>query len=105
MFKNILYTVLILVLLSACQSVKDGLSGAKQTNSDEFLVEKKNPLTIPSEFNKLPVPTELIKNKSDKDTDLRDILTKDKSKKNKPAKIKVSNGSLEKSILEKIKSN
>ena len=41
LFKNTLFILLILGALSACQSVKDGLTGKKQTNSDEFLVKKK----------------------------------------------------------------
>ena len=36
----ILFTVMGLILFS-CQSVKDGLSGNKGDNSDEFLVQKK----------------------------------------------------------------
>ena len=40
-FKNILYIFLIIGSFSACQSVKDGLTGNKKSNSDEFLVEKK----------------------------------------------------------------
>ena len=38
---KILITFVLLIMLSACQSVKDGLSGTKQNNSDEFLVQKK----------------------------------------------------------------
>ena len=39
--KNILYSVMFLFLLTSCQSVKDGLTGNKRNNSDEFLVKKK----------------------------------------------------------------
>jgi hypothetical protein len=28
------------ILLSSCQSVKDGLTGSKTNNNDEFLVQK-----------------------------------------------------------------
>ena len=52
----------LLILLNSCQSIKDGLSGAKQENSDEFLVEKKNPLEIPPDFEELPVPKKDEKN-------------------------------------------
>ncbi len=52
----------LLILLNSCQSIKDGLSGAKQENSDEFLVEKKNPLEIPPDFEELPVPKKDKKN-------------------------------------------
>ena len=40
--KKISYLLFTLIVhLSGCQSVKDGLTGKKQNNSDEFLVAKK----------------------------------------------------------------
>ena len=57
MMKNkIKLLLLLLILLTSCQAVKDGLTGKKRDNSDEFLVEKKNPLELPPDFNQLPVP-------------------------------------------------
>ena len=52
----------ILFFLNACQTLQDGLAGNKNKNSDEFLIEKKNPLILPPEFSKLPEPR---KNKKD----------------------------------------
>jgi len=46
--------------LTACQSVKDGLSGSKTENSDEFLVQKKNPLVLPPKYLELPEPQDSI---------------------------------------------
>ena len=40
----------------SCQSFKNAVSGVKQENSDEFLVQKKNPLVLPPDFTDLPVP-------------------------------------------------
>ena len=40
----------------SCQSIKNAVSGVKQENSDEFLVQKKNPLVLPPDFTDLPVP-------------------------------------------------
>ena len=54
--KNFFLWILCLLFLYSCQSVKDGLTGKKRENSDEFLVIKKNPLEIPPDFNDLPVP-------------------------------------------------
>ena len=39
--------VLFSIFLTSCQSIKDGLSGSKSENSDEFLVQKKNHLVMP----------------------------------------------------------
>ena len=57
MKKNNIYLILLIMLVTAsCQSLKNAVSGAKQENSDEFLVQKKNPLVLPPEFTDLPVP-------------------------------------------------
>ena len=57
MKKNNIYLILLMMLVTAsCQSVKNALSGVKQENSDEFLVQKKNPLVLPPDFTDLTVP-------------------------------------------------
>ena len=70
--------ILILVLfalsfLASCQSIKDGLSGRKSENSDEFLVQKKNPLVTPPDFMKLPMPNESQISEASKVEDETDI--------------------------------
>jgi hypothetical protein len=105
LFRNSLYLFIALISLNACQNVKDGLSGKKKTNSDEFLVQKKNPLVLPPDYNKLPEPETLgIKNNADEE-DLEINLGKSLGAIKKTTKIKTTNGSLEKSIIEKIKNN
>jgi len=106
LFKNIFYLFMVLISLSACQSVKDGLTGKKQNNQDEFLVEKKNPLVLPPDFNILPKPKTLNETSSvQENIDLQSILTNKKLKTKTTNASKTTNSSLEKSILEKIKSN
>ena len=107
LLKNIIFTLVILTTLSACQSVQDGLTGKKTTNSDEFLVKKKNPLSLPAEFEKLPKPKTLTKNNDQNDSgiSLKEILIKNTTEKNTVSIIEASTDSLEESILEKIKSN
>jgi|TARA_B110000240_G_C13295094_1_gene365967 hypothetical protein len=107
LFRNTFYLILILVLVSACQSVKDGLTGSKKSNSDEFLVEKKNPLVLPTDFDKLPEPkTLIIDNVSEEEEiDLKAILTDKNSSVSTSSTKKTLSSSVEKSILEKIKSN
>ena len=46
------------LMITSCQSVKNALSGVKKENSDEFLVQKKNPLVLPPDFTDLPQPFE-----------------------------------------------
>ena len=52
------YLIIFSIFLTSCQSIKDGLSGRKAENSDEFLVKKKNPLVMPPKFMELPEPKE-----------------------------------------------
>ena len=105
--KNLLYILVFIILLSSCKSVKDGLSGAKQSNSDEFLVEKKNPLITPPEFNKLPDPDTLNENEktNQEKVDLIKVIRKEASSIGTNSENKKINDSLEKSIIDKIKTN
>ena len=60
MIKNKLTSLIIIlfsILLYACESAKNAIEGKKRSEqSDEFLVEKKNPLAMPPDFEKLPAP-------------------------------------------------
>ena len=62
MFKKTIYIVTLIFLLTSCSnswdSVKRGLTGGKEKSTDEFLVQKKDPLILPPEFNNLPTPSE-----------------------------------------------
>ena len=62
MFRKIIYLSSILFLITACadtwSNVKRGLTGQKQNSTDEFLVEKKDPLVLPPNFEDLPVPSD-----------------------------------------------
>ena len=48
----------IAIILSSCGTIRDGFSNQKKENSDEFLVEKKSPLVMPPDYNRLPIPNE-----------------------------------------------
>ena len=49
----------LLVFLYSC-GVGEALQGKKRSDQgDEFLIDKKNPLTMPPDFEKLPVPGDL----------------------------------------------
>ena len=60
MIKNkltILIIILFSILLYACESAKNAIEGKKRSEqSDEFLIEKKNPLAMPPDFEELPTP-------------------------------------------------
>ena len=54
--------MLLIFLVTSCadswSNVKRGLTGAKQKSTDEFLVQKKDPLILPPDFDNLPSPSD-----------------------------------------------
>ena len=54
--------MLLIFLVTSCadswSNVKRGLTGAKQESTDEFLVQKKDPLILPPDFDSLPSPSD-----------------------------------------------
>ena len=100
----LLTSFIFVFFLTSCQSIKDGLSGKKSENSDEFLVQKKNPLVMPPDFEKLPKPedkdavSENLKLKEE--TDIQKILKINKDSEKTPTE---KFESAEKFVLEKIK--
>ena len=104
LYKYPFYLFLIIFLLNGCQNVKDGLTGQKKSNSDEFLIEKKNPLVLPPKFDELPEPKTLTEKEKidEEEIDLETIIKK-KVDTNSVSFDSNSDKTLEKSILEKIK--
>tara|TARA_Y100000591_G_C21768641_1_gene664302 strand:+ start:746 stop:1099 length:354 start_codon:yes stop_codon:yes gene_type:complete len=101
--KLLSFFMIIFFSLTSCQSIKDGLSGRKSENSDEFLVQKKNPLVMPPDFMKLPKPDDISKMEEssiEKQTDIKNILNLEKSE-NKLSESKFGNA--EEFVLENIK--
>ena len=106
--KKINYILILLlvipIFLNACQGIKDGLSGRKSENSDEFLVQKKNALVVPPDFMKLPKPDSENSNdaisKLEEETDIKKILNIN-TEQSKKSKKKI--GSAEEFVLKNIK--
>ena len=105
-FKKIILYIISIIFLHSCSGVKDVLEGKKRSeNSDEFLVEKKNPLTEPPDINELPVPLDQEEENSEtSNEDSTDIEKALNSEQSKDLNNNENNGetSLEKTILEKI---
>ena len=102
MNKKILLYFSCFLFLYSCQTVKDGLTGKKQENSDEFLVIKKNPLEIPPNFDELPVPqSEKINDQSVLvDEEIKDLIKSINSKSTKSNGI--GNRSAEEFVIDQI---
>ena len=82
LIKIIISFSLILVMFTSCQSLKRTLSMQKKESVDEFLIQKKNPLTLPPEFSELPKPKDELNTEEleDENLDLSEVLGKSKSK-------------------------
>ena len=101
---KILIIIFIFNILTACQSVKDGLTGKKQNNSDEFLIKKKNPLILPPDYGKLPKPGDQeTKNEEADLNELEILLKKDQNLDNDINTNTNGQTPIEKLILDKIK--
>ena len=96
-----MYIFLLFLFTGSCadsfNSVKRGLTGAKKNSADEFLVEKKDPLILPPDFENLPIPDERIADIEE--VSIFEKTLDDSTEENSP----VSN-SVENSILKKIQS-
>ena len=103
-----IFLLFFLLLFSGCQDVKKGFGGKKIDQGEEFLVIKKNPLVVPPDFEKMPIPkneiekSNSIKVENDQDSDFKKLL------KTQDQNIDVSDprdsaGDLEKKIIDKIK--
>ena len=69
MFKKITLSLIVLFFITSCadswDSVKRGLTGQKKNSTDEFLVEKKDPLVLPPNFEDLPEPSQALQNEEE----------------------------------------
>jgi len=106
MIKNKL-TILIIILfpflLNSCKSATEALQGKKRSEQgDEFLVEKKNPLAMPPDYEKLPTPgNEKVSPETfSENNEVKDLLNIEDS--DTSAKDKDSSADIESSIIEKI---
>lgn len=103
-FKKIIIFLFSMLFLFSCSGAKDALQGKKRSeNSDEFLVEKKNPLTVPPDIDELPVPLDQEDQTDDEeDINIKKVLEIDENEDANVESNNESQNSLEKSILEKI---
>jgi len=94
-----------LIFLNGCKNFRENLSLKKKGNSDEFLVQKKNPLVLPPDYRDLPKPGNKRKiiNQEEKEIDLSKIFNN--SEKTNSESGSDINQSLEDSIRKKIGKN
>jgi len=100
-----IFLLLLILLLESCgtwDQVKKGLTGQKTSSTDEFLVEKKDPLIKPPNFEELPVPGYNTSNvvSSGDDTEFQSLESLKSEQESHEA---AETGSTESNILKRIK--
>ena len=100
MHKKIIYILSIIFFITSCQtmdSVKRGITGEKRVSTDEFFIEKKDPLILPPDYENLPIPDERI-------VAMEEISSFEKSLETSIEEDSSTSSSIEDSILKKIQS-
>jgi hypothetical protein len=106
MIRNIKLSLLLIlstIILSNCGSVQKAFDPQNKNTSEEFLVEKKSPLSMPPSFEELPVPSNEKVDKESQINNIESLITE----KNNSEKLEtdVSDKNFEQSIIDKIKNN
>ena len=105
---HLIFLLIFLFLVSSCQDVKKGFSGKNIDQGEEFLVIKKNPLVVPPDFEKMPIPkneiekSDSIKVENDQDGEFEKLLKTQDENINESGPSENA-GDLEKKIIDKIK--
>tara|TARA_Y100001970_G_scaffold189383_1_gene230224 strand:+ start:53 stop:379 length:327 start_codon:yes stop_codon:yes gene_type:complete len=103
---KLIFIFVITLSLTSCGGTRDFLTNAKKSGGDEFLVEKKQPLTIPPNFEDIPVPMseeqeEISEEEETSEAEITEMLKELEGESNQSSE-EIS-GNLENSILKKIK--
>ena len=103
---KLIFIFVITLSLTSCGGTRDFLTNAKKAGGDEFLVEKKQPLTMPPNFEDIPVPMseeqeEISEEEETSEAEITEMLKELEGESNQSSE-EIS-GNLENSILKKIK--
>ena len=95
----------IILLITSCGTIKEGFTNQKKNSSDEFLVEKKSPLSMPTDFEKLPLPQNEQTDDQNQSDDIETLIINSELDNSENKSIDNASKELEESIIDKIKSN
>ena len=96
------FLILLVFMITSCGTFKEAgkiLRNEKRVANDEFLMQKKDPLVLPPDFEIIPSPDSITEKKSSNNEKIKKIL---KAPRSESAKTKKST-STEESILNKIR--
>ena len=104
-YKFLILIGLVSIIFSSCSSVQKAFDPQRKNSSEEFLVEKKSPLSMPPDFDELPVPQNNNKDNKDQSKDIELLITENDKSKNPSTELESSDKDFLKLILDKIKKN
>ena len=103
-FKILFLIIIYGLLFSSCSTVQEAFD-PKKNNSEEFLIEKKSPLSMPPDFEKLPLPQNEQTDDQNQTDDIETLITNSQVDNNQNKSKENTGKALEESIIDKIKSN
>ena len=104
--KSFIFILLVSILVGNCSTLKEGFINDKKKGTDEFLVEKKQPLVMPPNFEKLPLPDVILDSsitKEEQKTSSLEKMLKGSNEKTEVNQDKTQINSIESLILNEIK--
>jgi hypothetical protein len=102
-FNKILVIITLCLFITGCNSVKKAFDPQRKNSSEEFLVEKKLPLSMPPDFDELPIPSNEKVDKESQISNIESLIIEKDS--NEKSEIIESDKDFEELILDKIKNN
>ena len=106
MMKNIKFLILMIlgtIIISNCGLMQQAFDPQNKNTSEEFLIEKKSPLSMPPSFEELPVPSNEKIDQESQINNIESLITENNN--NEKLETTDSDKDFEQSILDKIKDN
>ena len=106
MIKNIKFLILIIlgtIILSNCGLMQQAFDPQNKNTSEEFLIEKKSPLSMPPSFEELPVPSNEKIDQESQINNIESLITENNNK--EKLETTDTDKDFEQSILDQIKNN
>ena len=101
--KSLFLIILSAILISSCGTVQKAFDPQNKNTSEEFLVEKKSPLSMPPSFDELPAPSNETVDEDNQINKIESLITEDSN--NEKLETVEPDKDFEQSILDKIKNN
>ena len=102
-YSPLIIIIILGLLVSSCSTVKKAFDPQRKNGSEEFLVEKKSPLSMPPEFDKLPIPQNSSQKEKNESLDIKQLIIEQNLTGTELDKVDNSDSNFEDILLNKIK--